>query len=165
MRRTRTIATLAATLGLALWTGPASADQIAAGSDTSWGKAGVSLEDYWTDSATCGHQAAQIDLSGTAPGKALVIASRMSQDITESSAMITAARIGAPEIQWNRAATIMKRALESCLANRGYVKFKLTKGQSHHLKKLELGSLERRRYLYRLASDPAVLRAQATRAS
>lgn len=161
MRRSRAFVTLAATLGLVLLTSPAAADRIAAGDDTSWGKAGVSLEDYWTDSATCGHQAADIDLSGTTPAKALVIASRMSEHITESSAMITAVRIGAPEIQWNRAATIMRRDLESCLTKRGYVKFKLTKGQAHRLKKLELGSLERRKYLYSLASDPAVLREQA----
>ena len=161
MRRTRTIATLAATLSLAVWTGSASAERIAPGSDTSWGKDGVSLEEYWTDSAMCGHQAAAIDLSNTDPGKALVIASRLSENITESSAMIIAVRMGAPEIQWNRAATIMRRELESCLARRGYVKFKLTKDQAHHLQKLELGSLERRKYLYSLASDPGILKAQA----
>jgi len=41
------------------------------------------------------------------------------------------------------------------------VKFQLTRAQARRLKKLEAGSLERRAYLYRLASDPKVLEAQA----
>jgi hypothetical protein len=47
------------------------------------------------------------------------------------------------------------------LAERGYVKFKLTKGQARQLKGLAAGSIERRRYLHGLASDPHVLAAQA----
>jgi hypothetical protein len=66
-----------------------------------------------------------------------------------------------PEVQWNRAATIMRNELEGCLAARGYVKFELTDGQYRQLKGLEPGSDERRAYLYSLASDPDVLAAQA----
>ena len=160
MRRTQAIATLAVTLGLALGSSAAVAHRITPGYEASWGKPGVSLEDYWIDSAKCGHQAAEVDLSSTAPAQALVIASRMTEVYIDSSAFIGAIRIGSPEVQWNRAATIMRRQLESCLAMRGYVKFKLTKDQARRLKMLEVGSLERRKYLYSLASDPEILEAQ-----
>ena len=65
-----------------------------------------------------------------------------------------------PEVQWNRAATIMRQALEGCLAERGYVKFELTDEQYDMLRELQVGSLERRMYLHRLASDPEILAAQ-----
>jgi hypothetical protein len=74
---------------------------------------------------------------------------------------VLAAQIARPEIQWQRAATILQDALEACLIERGYVKFELTGSQNRKLRKLEVGSLERRRYLHSLASDPDVLAAQA----
>jgi len=159
----RTLA-IPAILAAALAASPASASRISPGLQTSWGKPGVSLQQYWIDSAECGHQAANIDLSGTDPARALVLASRMFEiysGLGSVSSMITVNRIGSPEIQWNRAATIMRRDLESCLTERGYVKFKLTKGQARHLNALAAGSLERRKYLHQLASDPTVLAEQA----
>jgi hypothetical protein len=140
---------------------PASAGRVGPGYEISWGKAGVSLEDYWIDSSECAHQAAAIDLTGTNPARALVIASRMMDNQNDFGDIQWAVRLAAPEIQWNRAATILRDGLEQCLTERGYVKFKLTKGQARHLKKLEAGSLERRQYLHGLASDSAVLKAQA----
>jgi hypothetical protein len=59
----------------------------------------------------------------------------------------------------------MRHELEKCLTERGYVRFRLTKGQARHLKALTTGSLERRKYLYKLASDPAVLAEQALKDS
>jgi hypothetical protein len=165
MRRTITIPVI---LAAALAASPASAGRIGPGYETSWGKAGVSLEQYWIDSAECGHQAANIDLTGTDPARALILASRMFEiysGLGSASGMITVNRIGSPEIQWNRAATLIRRDLESCLTGRGYVKFKLTKGQARHLRSLETGTLERRRYLHELASDPDVVTGQALNAS
>jgi hypothetical protein len=46
---------------------------------------------------------------------------------------------------------------EQCLTQRGYSKFRLTDDQRSRLRKLKFGSEERRDYLYRLATDPAVL--------
>jgi hypothetical protein len=156
---------VAAALGLLLPASTASARRLGPGNDMSWGKAGVSLEDYWVDSATCGHQAAAIDLRGTAPAEALVLASRQMDNWSDFESIQQALRLAAPAVQWDRAATIMRHELETCLAQRGYVKFKLTKDQARRLRKLEIGSLERRKYLYSLASDPAVLQAQALRDS
>jgi len=165
MRRTLPLSiTIAAALAVALG-GPATARRVSPGNDLSWGKAGVSLEDYWVDSATCGHQAAAVDLTGTAPAKTLVLASRQLDNWTDFESVQQALRLAAPEVQWDRAAKIMQRELETCLAQRGYVKFKLTREQARQLRKLEIGSLERRKYLYSLASDPAVLQAQALRDS
>ena len=59
----------------------------------------------------------------------------------------------------------MERELEGCLMDRGYVKFKLTKGQARQLSKLPTGSLERRKYLHLLASDADVLAGQALKDS
>ncbi len=52
-------------------------------------------------------------------------------------------------------------ALKSCLASRGYVEFSLTPEQRAQLSKLKQGSDERREYLYKLGTDPTVLKGQA----
>jgi hypothetical protein len=152
--------TLAGLAALSLGGGIASARAIQAGPGVSWGKAGVSLEQYWTDSALCGHQAAAIDLSGTAPADALVLASRRMDTWSDFDSIQQTLRMADPQRQWDRAAAIMQRELERCLSDRGYTKFKLTKDQSRRLARLKAGSLERRKYLYSLASDPRVLQEQ-----
>ena len=140
---------------------PALATRVAPEHMTSWGKAEVSLEEYWTDASECGHAAAATDLKDTDPGKALAYASRMLDSGNWISDYALVARMAPPEVQWNRAATILENALETCLAGRGYVKFRLTDRQFRQLKKLPVGSLERREFLHGLASDPAVLTEQA----
>ena len=57
----------------------------------------------------------------------------------------------------------MEGVLERCLMERGYVKFELTDAQYRQLRKLEVGSLERRQYLHSLASDQTILETQAVR--
>jgi hypothetical protein len=160
----RTVAFAALSFGLAalsLGSSATAANRIAAGHRISWGKPGVSLEDYWTDSAQCGHEAADTDLANTDPGKALVYASRITDNATSAQGMAIATRLVNPEVQWNRAATIIQKELEKCLMERGYVKFRLTDGQAKKLSKFETGSLERRRYLHSLASNPDLLAKQA----
>jgi hypothetical protein len=48
-------------------------------------------------------------------------------------------------------------ALKSCLNERGYKEFELTAEQRTHLATLPQGSDERREYLYKLGTDPAVV--------
>jgi hypothetical protein len=166
MRRPLAIsALLAGTLTLALVASSASAGPVKPEYQTSWGKAGVSLEQYWTDASLCGHTAAATDLSGTAPAEALVLATRMIDNQNGYDDIERALRLAPFEVQWNRAGTIMRHELEKCLTERGYVRFRLTKGQARHLKALATGSLERRKYLYALASDPAVLAGQVPKDS
>ncbi len=52
-------------------------------------------------------------------------------------------------------------ALKSCLAKRGYTEFALDGEQRSSLSKLPQGSEARREYLYKLGTDPDVLRKQA----
>lgn len=52
-------------------------------------------------------------------------------------------------------------ALKTCLVNRGYTEFELTAEQRAELSKLPQGSDERRAYLHKLGTDPAVLGTQA----
>jgi hypothetical protein len=56
---------------------------------------------------------------------------------------------------------LMQSKVDDCLKSRGYVRFRLSDAQRRHLERLHLGSAERHIYLYRLATDPDVLRAQA----
>ena len=53
------------------------------------------------------------------------------------------------------------QALKNCLVERGYTEFTLTPEQKAKLATLPEGSTERREYLYRLGTDPAVLKSQA----
>ena len=166
MRRTSAFASLV--LGIAALSLSTSADarKITAGHHKSWGMEGVSLEQYAADSAECARTAAEMDLSGTAPAQALVLASRLYETWWDPhynplmTGLSGIARIASPRVQWNRAATIMRNELEGCLMMRGYVKFELTDEQYDRLQDLEPGSDERRAYLHSLASDPDVLAEQ-----
>ena len=162
MRRTRAIAALALTCSLLTLGAPADAGRVSAGHQKSWGMAGVSLDQYRADSVECAQMAADTDLEGTNPAKAMQFWTRLGNGNmapNNYADIWMSARIN-PEVQWNRAATIMRNALEDCLMMRGYVKFELTDRQYEMLRELEVGSLERRTYLHSLASDPEVLAAQ-----
>jgi hypothetical protein len=153
----------------------------------SWGKAGVSLAQYREDALQCGLQGHYTDISKTDDAKAFVTASRELDTVTNgaSAPNVTGANGSGPQstdavdqmVQYaNQQQHIVdsvhaeqrfhniKRTLlardEQCLNQRGYSKFRLSDEQRHQLRKLKIGSDERRAYLYRLASDPAVLQAQ-----
>ena len=124
--------------------------------------AGVSLAQYRADSTECALAAADTDLEGTNPAKALQFWTRLgngNMPPNNYADIFMSVRIN-PEVQWNRAATIMRHALEDCLAMRGYVKFELTDEQYDMLEEFEHGSDARRAYLHSLASDPNVLATQ-----
>jgi hypothetical protein len=53
-------------------------------------------------------------------------------------------------------------ALKSCLVERGYKEFSLTPEQRAELAKLPQGSDQRREYLYKLGTDPNVLKTAAS---
>jgi hypothetical protein len=164
MRNARIITALVVGISfLAASSSEAASRRINAGHQKSWGMAGVSLEQYWTDSAECAHMAAETDLTGTAPADALVVASRRIDNAFNYDDVAMALRLAAPEHQWKRAAEIMEAVLEGCLTERGYVKFELTDGQYRQLRMFDVGTLERRQYLHSLASDAAILEAQGVR--
>jgi len=150
-----------------------------AGAPTSWGKAGVTLVQYWTDSSECAlvgstatpdANGSTVDLSGsgsdrTNPGGAANASARPTHQpsgieaTTDLNNTLMAAHYN--EMQRDRSATrARQQAVETCLRERGYRPFRLTSEQGARLAELPEGSNERRAYLYQLGSDPAVLSAQ-----
>src|SRR3954470_17760950 len=167
----------------ALAAAPAAARLVSPGLGISWGKPGVTLTQYRADAIQCGRHAAATDLAGTDPARALVLGSRlMENDPTVGPGAVTDPTGGpsaaadavqgagsspsvmqmiGPERQFAKAGDILESALERCLREHGYRKFKLTSEQRHRLSKMPLGSDARHSYLHSLASNPDVLTRQA----
>jgi len=139
----------------------------------SWGKAGVSFEQYRADAVECGRRGVYMDISKTGQAQAFVKASRQidatldgidptDQDqamrrSAQAAQMVEATR---PREKMQELAVIMRRQITDCLSERGYRPFRLTDAQRRDLRKLRKGSPERHAFLYRLGSDPTVLEAQ-----
>jgi hypothetical protein len=152
----------------------------------SWGKAGVSYEDYRADAAACAREAVNLDISNTDAAKHMVAASR-AIDAAYSGAWMYAPAAGAGGIwggglgiwagvghdvqqvihsyrvdqQFAAIADLQYRTLDTCLAGRGYQRFRLTAEQEARLHHLREGSVERRAYLHSLGSDARILNSQA----
>ncbi len=158
---------------------------------TSWGKQGISMLDYRTDGGQCAvlaaTQASKENGANTAGGINGQNSSAPSQ--TGGNAAVAAGpSVGAssgglptgggtyrdmanPDLV-QRAATQQRTSdlanqkartegLKKCLTDRGYTEFALTAEQRAHLATLPEGSDARREYLYKLATDGSVLKAQA----
>ena len=153
----------------------------------SWGKAGITLAQYRQDSLECGLKGYYTDISKTDDAKAFVNASKQLDAITSgaSAPMTLGGNATGPDatngldqmaqyadeqqhivdnVRPDERFKSIKHTLESatdqCLVSRGYSKFELTEDQRHALRHLKAGSDQRREYLYRLASNPAVLQGQ-----
>lgn len=153
----------------------------------SWGKPGVSIDQYRTDAITCGRAGYYMDVSNTeaahvfkdathqltaneaAMQSTAMIAGSSGPDsmaagmelgniVARSAHIVEATR---PGERMKEVGTLMQAKVDDCLRNRGYVRFRLTAEQRRRLAHLHLGSVERHVYLYQLATDPAVLKAQA----
>src|SRR5688572_3949463 len=147
----------------------------------SWGKAGVDLETYRNDSLECGLIGHYADVSQTEQAQAFVTATRQMEAVDNtnyvppnaSPAQATDMAIGQarqyeqirrsirPEKRMDELKQGMVGVVQACLMERGYVQFRLTDEQREALSGLDRGSDERRAFLHRLASNPAVLEAQA----
>jgi len=135
----------------------------------SWGRAGVSFEDYRKDAEECGRVAYYADLSQNEHAQAFVTATKRMEatDGLPLDFIALAARYGQiqnaarPEWRLHELKLAMQSVVEICLERRGYVKFQLTEAQREDLEHLRKGSPERHAYLHRLASDPDVLAGQA----
>ena len=138
--------------------------------DTSWGKPGVSLEEYAIDAGVCAYHATMLDVSDTREARRLIAATRRLEHIEASWGLPGAGSVAIehrrtveavqPERIFERVAELQQQVLDNCLAERGYRQFRLTDEQQRQLRRLEPGSLERRTYLHRLGSDSAVLSRQ-----
>jgi len=152
----------------------------------SWGKAGVSFEQYRQDAVECGREGYYLDISQTADAKQLVRASRrldnlngtfsgntpgvngigppstdavdqMARFATNQQHIIESTR---PEQRFRNIKHTLQSTTDTCLVGRGYSKFALTDEQRHRLRRLKVGSAERHAFLFKLGSDPAVLATQ-----
>lgn len=155
----------------------------------SWGKAGISLDQYRRDSVECGLKGYYSDISKTEDAKAFVSASRQLETMTTGTTspnVISSSGTGPsstdavdqmvryadqqqhivdnvrPDERFRSIKKSLISATDQCLIARGYSRFQLTDGQRHALKKLKAGSDQRRAYLYSLASNPEVLASQRT---
>ena len=153
----------------------------------SWGKLGISLDQYRQDSLYCGLQGYYTDISKTDDAQAFVKASKQLDAVTTGgTAPMTTGSSGIgpnttdtidraaryadeqqhiiqgirPEKRFKNIKTMLVANTQQCLQKRGYSKFELTEDQQKRLRKLKAGSDERRAYLYSLATDPAVLENQ-----
>ena len=147
----------------------------------SWGRAGVDYDTYRKDALQCGLKGYYADISQTEQARAFVDASRkmkaidnsnlVSPSATPDEAMAQSVEQAArydqvrtsirPEKKIRELKQGMEQVVTDCLKQRGYEKFRLTEGQRKALSKLTKGSDERKQFLYKLASDPDVLDAQA----
>ena len=145
---------------------------------TSWGKPGVSFEDYRMDAGICAWRATNKDIADTEAAKTMVKASRALDhqsstmlSYTNTAGVHTIGGVGIDsrnvidryrvDKQFDAIEDIQYQALFDCLEERGYRRFQLTDEQAKALRKFKAGSLQRHSYLYSLASDSEVLEKQA----
>ena len=152
----------------------------------SWGKAGITLQQYRQDALDCGLKGYYADISQTQDAKEFASASRRLDNLqgnfsttSNSSSATGPATTDVVQQMGQFAATqqhiidgirpeqrfhSIKQTLEAttgqCLSARGYSRFALTEDQRRAVSKLKPGSDQRRLYLYQLASNPAVLASQ-----
>lgn len=145
---------------------------------TSWGKPGVSFEDYRQDSIACGKQGATTSMAGRREYDAVILGlNRQDTDIdigrslppslTREDPVEKLARDYAlngaksrPEPKVKALQGFLEDKVKACLAEKGYVQFALTLDQAAALAKYKKGSEGRFRYLHALASSEAVLSQQ-----
>jgi hypothetical protein len=144
------------------------APALAAKPQLSWGKAGISFEQYRGDSIACASQGYYVDVSGTEAAQVFKRASRTIETNemggVDLNAAITTGRIVAgarPDERREEVRKLLQGTIDGCLIDRGYTPFELTQAQRKHLDQLKAGSQARHDYLYRLATDAEVLRSQA----
>lgn len=142
---------------------------------TSWGKAGVSYEDYRQDSIACGKQGATTSMAGRPEYDAVMLGiGRQDTDIdigrslppsaTHEDPIEKLARDYAlngaksrPEPKVKALQGVLEAAVRDCLSARGYTRFVLTPDQAAALSKHKKGAEGRFRYLHALASSETVL--------
>jgi hypothetical protein len=159
----------------------------ASGPATTWGKENVSMSDYRLEGALCAAVAAGKAVDPNAANTAGGINGKNStgqalpqqaggqgSGLPSGTAFPTggggAYRDSASADMVSRAAQQQRNQemaeqrartelLRSCLVNHGYTEIRLTAEQRAHLATLPEGSDERREYLHKIGSDPAIIKA------
>lgn len=146
----RTVLPTTAALALAAVATPAAAHD-------SWGKANVGFAEYRIDADQCSNAAFQAKLwfqpiyhviQASSAGMMDVFSYARGQQIMVHGVSMTIA-------------DQLQAAIDRCLIDRGYTRFRLTEAQNRQLSRFRYGTTERAHFLHRLASNPAVMAAQA----
>ena len=152
-----------------------------------WGKAGVSYEQYRADALACAQLGFASDVDDTAPVVALRDASQRMESMEKSlpgAAQSAAASASGGAVDTSRMVAIAQdiefvrssarpahqikelkevifETIRGCMTAYGYVRFRLLGSQRDaYAKASDDKADEARKYLYSLASDPAVLESQ-----
>jgi len=154
----------------------------------SWGKPGITIEQYRRDAVECGRAGYYLDLSktetaevfkgatgqlqaneanltnmamlasGGPPEERVAAAMQVGGMVSRSVHIVEGTR---PQEQMKAVGALMQGTVDDCLRQRGYIRFRLKDAQRRQLSRLHLGSAQRHAFLYSLATDPAILRDQA----
>lgn len=151
-------------LGLALIATPAGALKVKK-RDESWGKPGVTLAQYSADALECSNATytAPISLSPLPPMPTgfvgVALPSGYWLDLRPAHVVIYTTTLveGVKHARWMEISEQLQTVLDSCLTNKGYTRFRLTRGQMDRLDHLKRASPERQQYLYHLGTDAAVV--------
>ena len=124
----------------------------------SWGKADVSFADYRADSLECSNRAYGVDVVLGPLGPAV---GGNNYALDPDVQVITTTYIRHVQHAANYdAVTQLQAVVDSCLVEKGYRRFELTRQQMATLHGLEQGTPERQHYLHSLGSNASVLAAQ-----
>ena len=128
----------------------------------SWGKEGVSFEQYRAESIECGRAGAGRDLQRQQAVKDVIHGAHFQDSALDRGDTVEYAMIYDRNFRGNvaKVQAFMVSGVEECLFNSGYVPFVLTRAQENRLSRYRKGSPERFRYLHELSIDPKVLREQ-----
>lgn len=127
----------------------------AANSDPiSWGKPGVSYDQYRDDAKNCTLAGLDAELTQKPPpfwdsGSASTLDAFLEQNSGDNAALL------------RLRTTAAIAAIQLCLKRHGYHRFRLTDAQGDHLNTLAAGTEVRHQYLYSLGHDATILAAQA----
>jgi hypothetical protein len=142
-----------------------------------WGKAGVSYDQYRNEAYECAIVGLDTNIDNSEPVEKLRSATRqlealdarqgvasstdpMGAGIRHAQDIAAVQNSARPEQQFKEVKKILFSAMQQCMAQRGYIRFALTEDQRSEFAKFKDGSQERRVYLHKLATDPAILQQQ-----
>ncbi|MDP9422869.1 MAG: hypothetical protein M3Q19_08560 [Pseudomonadota bacterium] len=142
-----------------------------------WGKAGVSYDQYRDEAYECAMVGLDTNIENTEPVERLRKATRqlealdnrqgvasstdpMGAGIRHAQDLAAIKESARAEQQVKELKKILFAAMQKCMVQRGYTRFALTEDQRREVAKFKNGSPERRAFLYKLGSDPAILEQQ-----
>lgn len=122
----------------------------------SWGKPGVTFDQYRADSVECAKIGYFRDVSQDEPGKRFITGFTAADNNLngggDASDWINSILRTQPDRQKRRLHAIQVGDVERCLAGKGYSRFLLSRGEVKMLKRHPRGSEARHRYMHQLAA-------------